>query len=375
MTLPRKPGRSQPIPNDPFDSPEVTTIKGPYWDVPLGSGLESDPYGSVQITGSDPSEPTAMLYGPNGFVGVGAGLQIGTEGELEQSGESYIYCTPQFGNLPVSYPPYGCETEVNTAGVTDFTEAWYDCEAITEFPCVDSSSVTDFSYAWEYCYALTSFPTINTSAGENFTYSWAYSGLTSFPKLNTSNGSIFYGAWCGCYDLSYFPKLDLSKGEDFTYAWIGCSSLTSFLSVDLSSGVTFGETWRGCSGLTSFPTLDVSSGENFYYSWFGCSQLTSFPPLNLGRGIAFSSAWQDCTNLTFFPPSMFDNCLATDFASAWVNCSLSQQSVNSILISINNAGQSNGILSIDGGTSASPGAAGLAAKVALESRGWTVTTN
>lgn len=185
--LPRKPERSQPIPNEPFESPEVTTIRGPYWSMPLGSGLESDGQGSIQTSGSEPSAPTAYLYGTNGFVGVGTGLQIGAEGELEQS-SGYIYCTPQFGNPPVSYPPYGCETAVNTAGVTDFTNAWFNCQYLTEFLCVDSSSVTDFSYAWEYCDGLTSFPTINTSAGENFTYSWAYSGLTSFPKLNTSNG-------------------------------------------------------------------------------------------------------------------------------------------------------------------------------------------
>lgn len=81
-SLPKRPERTAPIPNDPFESPEVTSIKGPYWNMALGSGLEADPYGSVQTDGSTPSEPSAMLYGPNGYVGVGTGLQVGSEGEL-----------------------------------------------------------------------------------------------------------------------------------------------------------------------------------------------------------------------------------------------------------------------------------------------------
>jgi hypothetical protein len=349
--LPKRPERSAPIPNEPFDSPEVTSIKGPYWDMALGSGLEPDPYGSIQTSGSSPSEPTAYLYGPNGFAGVGAGLQIGPNGELEQSGGGYIYCTPAYPELPVTYPPYGCNTEVNTTGVTSFYEAWYDCQELTEFPCVDSSSVTDFSYAWKYCYGLTSFPSINTSAGENFTYSWAYSGLTSFPKLNTSNGVDFYCAWYYCSDLESFSDLDMRLGEDFGYAWYGCESLTSFPFVNVSSGKIFDDAWGDCSGLTSFPLLDMGSGEDFDYAWWGCE------------------------NLTTFPAGMFDSCLATSFNSAWYNCALNQTSVNNILISLDTAGQSNGTVNLNGGTSAAPSGAGLAAKVSLQSRGWTVVTN
>lgn len=80
--LPKRPERSVPIPNEPFESPAVASIRGPYWDMPLGSGLESDPYGSVQTDGSTPSEPSAMLYAPNGLIGVGTGLVIDAEGEL-----------------------------------------------------------------------------------------------------------------------------------------------------------------------------------------------------------------------------------------------------------------------------------------------------
>lgn len=54
--------------------------------MPLGTGLEVDPYGSAQIAGSEPSELTAMLYESNGYVGLGTGLQLGLDGELERNG-------------------------------------------------------------------------------------------------------------------------------------------------------------------------------------------------------------------------------------------------------------------------------------------------
>lgn len=265
MTLPRRPERSNPVPNEPFNSPEITEIKGPYWNMPLGSGLEADPYGSVQTTGSTPSEPKSVLYGPNGWVGVGAGLGVNFEGEL------MVTC---------NRPPYGCNTDVNP------------------------SCVEDLSFAWVWCAALASFPLLDVGSGKNF-----------------------YATWAGCYSLSSFPPLDVSSGTNFL-----C-------------------TWQYCSGLTSFPLLNVSSGGNF------------------------QCAWQDCTSLTTFPAGMFDTCAATNFNSAWYGCALTQTSVDNILVSLDTAGQSNGIVNLDGGTSSAPGAPGLAAKAALIVKGWTVTTN
>lgn len=84
MTLPQRPERTAPVPNEAFSSPEVFSIKGPYWDMPLGSGLEADGQGSIQTDGSSPSAPSAVVYGPNGFVGVGTGLAVTEEGYLDQ---------------------------------------------------------------------------------------------------------------------------------------------------------------------------------------------------------------------------------------------------------------------------------------------------
>lgn len=254
---------SNPIPNQPFASESKPTLKGPYWQVPLGEGLGLGGDGNtIESTGGGGGQP-----------------------------------------LP-DFPPYNCRTDVNTTGVANFQSAWENCAS-----------------------------------------------LTSFPALDLSSGINFSNAWGNCSSLESFPLLDVSSGKNFAYAWGGCESLTSF------------------------PNLDVSSGTNFYNAWEGCSSLTTFPLLDVSSSINFGYAWSNCTSLTTFPAGMFDSCPATDFAYAWFNCALSQQSVDNILVSLDTAGQSNGTVGINGGTSSPPGTAGLAAKASLQAKGWTVTTN
>lgn len=289
---------------------------------------------------------------------LGPGLYINPEnGEFTDIEPSpYIYCVPQYSDLPVTYPPYGCETEVNTEGVTDFTDAWAYCD-FSEMPCVDTSSGTLFGYAWSLNYNLTSFPSLDVSQGEDFGGTWSYTGLTTFPKLNfekATNMGYFpdsYGTWQGCFDLEFFPE------------------------IDAKNVINFDSTWYNCYSLAEFPKIDTSSGENFNNAWGWCTSLTSFPLLNVSSGTTFQGSWYGCTNLASFPSGVFDSCLANNYIQAWGNCALSQQSVDNILVSLNTAGQSNGIVNIDGGTSSPPGSAGLAAKASLEGRGWTVTTN
>jgi len=76
-----------------------------------------------------------------------------------------------------------------------------------------------------------------------------------------------------------------------------------------------------------------------------------------------------------FPAGVFDTCTATNFNNAWTNCALSQQSVDNILVSLDTAGQENGIVNIDGGTSSPPSLTGWNAVASLEGKGWTVMVN
>jgi hypothetical protein len=427
----------------------------------VDGGLAVDNEGSLQIDGLTSELPSSYLYGPNGWVGVGAGLSINAEGNLQVSA------------APCDLPPFGCNISVNpycvqnfnsltgglnanfllpvnyTGGTTVLAQAnrnyngnvtggsgtggtfsldrgstgaissvslddgsnyedgdtitipaaligdtvdveiqltydngmgvlgaWQDCTSLTSFPLLNTSSGTNFLFAWFGCTSLTSFPTLDVSSGTNFTSAWTNcTSLTSFPTLDVSSGTNFLFAWFGCSSLTSFPLLDVSNGTNFLFTWKYCPDLLSFPQLDVSSGTNFLFTWAFCSSLTTFPLLDVSNGTDFTGAWYNCSSLTTFPLLDVSSGTNFYGAWAGCTSLTSFPANMFDSCSATTFDQAWTNCALNQTSVDNILVSIDTAGQSNGTLGINGGTSAAPSATGLVAKASLQAKGWTVTTN
>jgi hypothetical protein len=298
------------------------------------------------------------------------------------------------------FPPYDCRTNVNTYSVTNFANAWECCTELTSFPLIDTSSGTIFTSAWKFCNGLTSFPLLNTSkgtlfsgawgscegltsfplldtsSGDDFTGAWNYcTGLSEFPEINTSAGIFFARAWEGCFGLTSFPLLDVSSGTNFLSTWSGCSALESFPDLNTGSGILFNFAWDNCPSLTSFPLIDVSSGTSFLQTWYGCTSLTSFPPLNFNSGLFFPNTWESCTSLEDFPANMFDTCAATLFEYAWLNCALSQTSVDNILVSLDVAGNFNGIVHINLGTSSPPGPAGVAARASLVAKGWNVFTN
>jgi hypothetical protein len=76
MSLPTRPPLSDPIPNAAFSYLNESFVKGPYWNMKLGEGLSVDENSSVQISGLPSEPPSALLYGPNGTLGVGAGLTL-----------------------------------------------------------------------------------------------------------------------------------------------------------------------------------------------------------------------------------------------------------------------------------------------------------
>jgi hypothetical protein len=106
--------------------------------------------------------------------------------------------------------------------------------------------------------------------------------------------------------------------------------------------------YMGWDHLVDFPLIDARSATTFFYAWFGCSRLTSFPA------------------------NFFDNCLATNFTSAFYNTNLSQESIDGILVSINSNSTSNGTFDQTGGSA--PSIVGQAAIDAMRARDWIVIT-
>ena len=210
---------------------------------------------------------------------------------------------------------------LDTSSVTNFINTWNGCTSLTSFPLIDTSSGTSFANAWYNCTSLTSFPLINTSSGGNFIGTWRNcSSLTSFPLINTSSGTNFSYAWNGCNSLTSFPLIDTSSGTDFSSAWQSCSSLTSFPLIDTSSGTHFTNAWNSCTSLTSFPAINTSSATSFYNAWAICTSLTSFPAINTSSVTYFHGAWNGCNSLTSFP--LIDTSSGVDFAFAWRGTSL-----------------------------------------------------
>lgn len=177
------------------------------------------------------------------------------------------------------------------------------------------------------------------------------------------------------------PKADL--GTSLQSAWQGASNMTSFACpFDRTSSVTSLENaWFGCSKLLSMPLIDTSSVTSFRSSWYNCRDLVSFPLLDTSSGTIFRSAWFNNNSLTTFPASMFDTTgtLASNaFDFAWMNCALTAQSIENILVSLDTNGASNINLGINGVNNAHTStwsAAANAAWLSLDAKGWVITQN
>jgi|TARA_R100000149_G_scaffold29983_1_gene11529 hypothetical protein len=245
------------------------------------------------------------------------------------------------------------------ANATDFNSQFRFCTSLKEFPLVDVSSGTNFSQAWFACFALRSFPALSFNSATNFS-----------------------AAWERCYSLQAFPLITNTSGvTNFDSAWEDCTSLVSFPLIDTSGGTSFYFAWNTCLKLTSFPSINTGNGTNFEFAWQTCSKLTTFPSLNFGSGTRFRNAWQHCSALANFPADMFDSTgtLASNaFFKTFENCSLTAQSIENILTSLDTNGATGIQLHINGGSNASYSTWSQAAKDALTSlqgKSWSVTYN
>lgn len=161
-------------------------------------------------------------------------------------------------------------------------------------------------------------------------------------------GSSFINFNYALYEATKLTKinsLNVSEVTNFEYSWYRCYELTEFPIINSSKVINFAHAWDECYRLLIFPLLDTSNGTDFSYTWRLCTSLTSFPLLNVNKGTTFYYAWFNCTNLINFPAGMFDTWTATPasncFYLTWDNCiNLNAQSVENILVSINNSGKS-----------------------------------
>lgn len=209
--------------------------------------------------------------------------------------------------------------------------------------------------------------------------------ITGTLILGTTNGTAAYGVNIpsGSYDIgrrggNYMPD-NAAYGYILSNTTMNQANIDEAIAYlrDKGAGQNYGNVsdftnyWREWSELTSFPLINTGSGTNFSFAWYSCTSLTSFPFINTSAGTNFQEAWRFCSNLTSFPANFFDNCLATNFNRAFGSTNLSQQSIDSILVSIESNGTSNGVFGQSGGSA--PSTVGQNAITAMRNRGWTVT--
>ena len=141
-------------------------------------------------------------------------------------------------------------------------------------------------------------------------------------------------------------------------------------SVSVKTPTSLASAFLNATVMTSFPVFETEKVTDFTSAWQGCTGLTSFPLLDTSGGVNFTSAWNGCTSLTTFPANFFDsNLSATDYTNAFLNCSLTEASVNNILISLD-ASLATGLRIDIGGVD--PSGDGIAARSSLVNKGWTV---
>lgn len=317
---------------------------------------------------------------------------------LDRNGNYRIIGLWNGGEVAINAGTRGSKNAMNGSTVTlkarEDNQAYFLNNFKTDFTIFNNDAINYFEfYVNTDIIATSNFFNITTGSG-NFLYDVTTDEGYSATDL-TGDHLITFPTGSGIHKVSIsgiFPAFDFTLGVDnekiidvsnFGIYGLGSTNQTqAFLDNEnltitatdagnFGKVVSFDSAFKGCESLTSFPFINTSKGEEFNNAWENCAVLTEFPLLDFSSATDFDSAWQGCLLLKGFPANAFDNSTATNFTEAFRNTSLTQQSIDNILQSIDVAGQINGTFDQTGGQA--PSSSGLAAKASLEAKGWTIT--
>jgi hypothetical protein len=158
----------------------------------------------------------------------------------------------------------------------------------------------------------------------------------------------FSGMFNSCANLESVRVDVTSRAENISGMYTNCTLLKSVPMMVTSNVTNMSSTFLNCSSLTSMPTLDTSLVTNFYRTWRGCTGLSSFPVIDMSSVTIASETFIEMT----LPAGVWD----------------------AILVHLEaNIQAPTGLAILDGGSSVLSTAAGMAAKVNLNTAGeWTV---
>jgi Leucine-rich repeat (LRR) protein len=187
--------------------------------------------------------------------------------------------------------------------------------------------------------------------------------------------------------LQNLPNLQNFRADFNGLQSVNLSGLTNLLYVDISDnnipgGFTNSLTSVNLSGCTALQTLrlddsDFSAG---IPSLAGLTNLSiiDFDQCNIS-GVVDLSGLSALEELDFSGNGSLTSIIISDTQPIinfqGYNCGLTETAVDDILVVLSDNGQSNGYVSLDGGSNAIPSATGLAAKLVLEGNLWGVDVN
>ena len=187
--------------------------------------------------------------------------------------------------------------------------------------------------------------------------------------------------------LQNLPNLTNFNADYNGLQSVNLSGLTNLVIVDISNCDVPGTTTNSLtsvnlSGCTALTTLRLNDSE-FSGGIPSLTGLTSLSTVNFGRvnspSIIDMSGVVNLEDADFFQNTNLTSLIIADTQPILYlgvrNCALTETAVDDILVILSNNGVSNGEVTLDGGTSATPSATGLAAKTVLEGNGWTVSVN
>ena len=281
---------------------------------------------------------------------------------------------------------------IDLSAAVSCQSTWELCSSMISFGVTDIQNCNNFVQAWKGTNSLTSFPAgakLGTAATNvNFQSAWRDSGLTSFSTPLPTAGSC-EGAWRSCsaltdFNLDTFPTTNLSSA-------FNSSGLTSW-STELPNVENCNLAWYS-TDLASFNISSLPVATSLFAPWYN-TDLTSFST-ELPVGRFFTQAWQYCSSLTDFSADVFANWNPSTISSGvfnntWDDCtSLTAQSVENILTSIDASGHYATTNKVSGGSAlgdagididynvatGSLSAATNTAVTSLKSKGWSIIVN
>lgn len=181
-----------------------------------------------------------------------------------------------------------CDT-MKTLKYLFYNHSDFDTEIYNVLNGLDTSKVTDMSNMFYGCKALTTIPQLDTrNVADMSSMFFGCAALTAIPQLDTSNATNMASMFAACVALTAIPSLDTSNVINMSNMFGSCNSLTSIPQLDTSNVINMSNMFSGCSALTSIPLLDMNKviGSYSTSSMFNkCENLTNLTLLNIHQHI------------------------------------------------------------------------------------------